>query len=101
MNLIDLLFIMQIGNPVINDETDQRGMIDYLWTHAIISDQDVYQMHKNCNIYSSASPDQSRECNATIEAVQNCFNYMNVYNIYAPQCFSPNLTAHPKNPSVS
>jgi hypothetical protein len=27
MNLIDLLFIMQIGNAVINYETDQRGML--------------------------------------------------------------------------
>ena len=99
MNLNDLLFIMQIGNAVINYETDQRGMYDYLWTHAIISDQDVYQIHKYCNFSSSASP-EPRECNATIDAVQNYFNYFNVYNIYAPLCFSPNLTAQPKKTSV-
>uniref|UniRef100_A0A2N9HT13 Carboxypeptidase n=1 Tax=Fagus sylvatica TaxID=28930 RepID=A0A2N9HT13_FAGSY len=96
--IIDLKGII-IGNAVINYETDQRGMYDYLWTHAIISDQDVYQIHKYCNFSSSASP-ESRECNATIDAVQNYFNYFNVYNIYAPLCFSPNLTAQPKNASI-
>ncbi|KAE9598391.1 putative carboxypeptidase D [Lupinus albus] len=32
---------IQIGNAVINDETDNRGTFDYLASHAIISDQIV------------------------------------------------------------
>uniref|UniRef100_M8BEV1 Carboxypeptidase n=1 Tax=Aegilops tauschii TaxID=37682 RepID=M8BEV1_AEGTA len=28
-----------IGNAVLNDETDQLGMVEYAWSHAIISDE--------------------------------------------------------------
>ena len=83
---------MQIGNAVINDETDTQGMLDYLETHAIVSDRDVYQMQKYCNFSSNAST-QSHECIAASEAVSKDISYINLYNIYAPLCSSPNLTA--------
>ncbi|WJX95465.1 hypothetical protein P8452_76783 [Trifolium repens] len=28
----------QIGNALLDDETDQKGMIEYAWDHAVISD---------------------------------------------------------------
>ncbi|CAO2198950.1 unnamed protein product [Urochloa humidicola] len=30
---------LMIGNALLDDETDQTGMIDYAWDHAIISDR--------------------------------------------------------------
>ncbi|XP_065629197.1 serine carboxypeptidase-like 40 [Quercus suber] len=89
-----------IGNAVINDETDTQGMLDYLETHAIVSDRDVYQIKKYCNFSSNAST-PSRECIAASEAVSKDISYINLYNIYAPLCSSPNLTAQPKKTSVS
>lgn len=90
---------MQIGNAVINDETDTQGMLDYLETHAIVSDRDVYQIKKYCNFSSNAST-PSRECIAASEAVSKDISYINLYNIYAPLCSSPNLTAQPKKTSI-
>ncbi|KAF5738025.1 serine carboxypeptidase-like 34-like [Tripterygium wilfordii] len=30
---------MRIGNGLLDDETDGRGVVDYLWSHAVISDR--------------------------------------------------------------
>ena len=98
--LIDFLFIMQIGNAVINDETDEQGMVDYLGSHAIISDQDVYQIHKYCDFSPNATT-QSRECEASYGALEDNIIDINVYNIYAPLCFSSDVTTRPKKASVS
>ena len=98
--LIDFLFIMQIGNAVINDETDEQGMVDYLGSHAIISDQDVYQIHKYCDFSPNATT-QSRECEASYGALEDNIIDINVYNIYAPMCFSSDVTTRPKKASVS
>ncbi|XP_050283572.1 serine carboxypeptidase-like 40 isoform X7 [Quercus robur] len=88
-----------IGNAVINDETDTQGMLDYLETHAIVSDRDVYQLQKYCNFSSNAST-QSHECIAASEAASKDISYINIYNIYAPLCSSSNLTAQPKKTSI-
>nr|XP_023876154.1 serine carboxypeptidase-like 40 isoform X1 [Quercus suber]XP_023876155.1 serine carboxypeptidase-like 40 isoform X2 [Quercus suber] len=88
-----------IGNAVINDETDTQGMFDYLETHAIVSDRDMYQIQKYCNFSSNAST-PSRECIAASEAASKDISYINIYNIYAPLCSSSNLTAQPKKTSI-
>jgi len=36
--------MLQIGNAVINDETNERGMYDYYATHALIPDIVVFQI---------------------------------------------------------
>ncbi|XP_075644389.1 serine carboxypeptidase-like 40 [Castanea sativa] len=88
-----------IGNAVINDETDTQGMLDYLETHAIVSDRDMYQIQKYCKFSSNAST-QSHECIAASEAASKDISYINIYNIYAPLCSSSNLTAQPKKTSI-
>ncbi|GMY09794.1 serine carboxypeptidase-like 40 [Fagus crenata] len=69
-------------------------------THAIISDQDLHQIQKYCNFSPNAST-QPRECNVATEAAGKDLHRINMYNIYAPLCFSPNITAQRKKASVS
>jgi serine carboxypeptidase-like clade 2 len=42
-----------------------------------------------------------RECNVATEAAGKDLQRINIYNIYAPLCSSPNITAKPKKASVS
>ncbi|PIA48265.1 hypothetical protein AQUCO_01400685v1 [Aquilegia coerulea] len=86
-----------IGNAAINNETDQIGVYDYLWTHGIISDETIDNIHKYCNFSEVVST--SDEClNWTRTAGENIRPYE--YNIHAPFCFNKNLTDTPKTPSV-
>nr|CAD1833575.1 unnamed protein product [Ananas comosus var. bracteatus] len=90
---------VMMGNAVINDETDTRGMYDYFWTHALISDEAIGAIHKSCN-FSADSGDQSQRCLQALESIQ--LGNLDIYNIYAPLCLSPGIanSQHPKRPSV-
>lgn len=95
-----LWYMMQIGNAVINDETDTKGMYDYLATHALISDEIANQVHKYCD-FSPNSTTETKECDDAMDAIDRATYYIDIYNIYAPLCTSSNLTVKPKKASVS
>lgn len=83
---------------MINDDTDEQGMYDFLATHAIISDQTAYNINKFCNFSSTSN--QTTECSeAASEVDKNTLN-LDIYNIYAPVCANHNLTNRPKKISV-
>lgn len=88
-----------IGNAVINDETDTRGMYDFLASHAIISDQAASDIKKSCD-FSSDKDNQTSKCNAASDEVDKDISYIDLYNIYAPLCKNSNLTAQPKKTSI-
>lgn len=88
---------MQIGNAVINEETDSDGLYDYLASHAIISDKAAY-LNKACQ--SSSSKIQESVCDAAGDEVGDDIEYIDLYNIYAPLCKNANLTSLPKRNSV-
>ncbi|KAF3792852.1 Serine carboxypeptidase II-3 [Nymphaea thermarum] len=74
-----------IGNGVINKWTDDKGQFDYLWTHALISDEIVDTIHKNC--YPPLTNQQNDLCDeATATAFVLADNGMDIYNIHAPLC---------------
>ncbi|MED6119288.1 Serine carboxypeptidase-like 40 [Stylosanthes scabra] len=86
-----------IGNAVINDETDNKGMYDFLATHAIISDETANDIEKFCDFTSSSS---NSECDdASNDATKDIY-YIDLYNIYAPECKNDSLTAYPKKPTI-
>ncbi|KAA8515624.1 hypothetical protein F0562_018765 [Nyssa sinensis] len=88
-----------IGNAVINDETDSRGMYDFFASHALISDETSHQIMKYCDFLPNATTQTSR-CNAAANEANKDVNDIDIYNIYAPLCLSSNLTAKPKKTSL-
>ena len=91
---------MQIGNAVINDETDVLGMYQYFGSHALVSQKTVRQMEKHCD-FTPGVNSQSKKCiEASNEAEEN-IDSLDIYNLYAPLCFNTNLTVKPKKITVS
>uniref|UniRef100_A0A5B7A9P3 Carboxypeptidase n=1 Tax=Davidia involucrata TaxID=16924 RepID=A0A5B7A9P3_DAVIN len=88
-----------IGNAVINDETDVRGMYEFFATHALVSDETSHQIQKYCDFSSNATA-QADECDVASNEANKDVNNIDIYNIYAPLCVSSNLTAKPKKPSL-
>ncbi|KAF9592787.1 hypothetical protein IFM89_017357 [Coptis chinensis] len=92
-----------IGNAVINDNTDEKGMYEYLWTHALLSDETNQAVQKYCD-FSDFSPyapkaDEPKQCTDAITEANNNINLIDIYNIYAPTCHLKNLTDKPKKAS--
>ncbi|XP_056164343.1 serine carboxypeptidase-like 40 isoform X3 [Syzygium oleosum] len=95
--LINLKGII-IGNAAINDETDHKGMYEYFTTHALISQETWYAIQKYCD-FSPNVTDQVSQCKSAMADVGNSVSPINIYDIYAPLCFS-NLTAYPKKTNI-
>ena len=55
-----------------DDDTDQTGMADYAWDHAVFSDQVYHSIKKNCNF--SDEP-VTKSCNDALD------QYFAVYDI--------------------
>ncbi|KAI3448852.1 hypothetical protein Pfo_005517 [Paulownia fortunei] len=88
-----------IGNAVINDETDVKGMYEYFGSHALISDDTTDQIMKYCDFSPNATK-QSDECNVAANEADRNVNHIDIYNIYAPLCLNSSLTDKPKKTSA-
>ncbi|KAI3725803.1 hypothetical protein L1987_65597 [Smallanthus sonchifolius] len=76
-----------IGNAWIDDEACSKGLYDYWWTHAINSDATHDAIYKYCDFASSSS---SAMCDNITDKAWDEMGPIDVYNIYAPMCLTPN-----------
>lgn len=76
---------MQIGNSLLDDETDQRGMIDYAWDHAVISDQVYHDIKTTCNFTEDPV---SSECSIKLNEYFAVYRIIDMYSLYSPTCVS-------------
>jgi len=79
-----------VGNAWTYMPIDNRGAVDYWWTHALISD-DSYQKVTNSCDFTSIGPLSKRsdqDCNIALAEAQSSFYDINIYDIYADVCHS-------------
>ncbi|KAI4328641.1 hypothetical protein L6164_020977 [Bauhinia variegata] len=74
-----------IGNAVINDLTDTSGMVDYAWSHAIISDQLYNGILKACDFKQD---NQTVNCNIQVRGFLEAYSEIDIYSIYSPICLT-------------
>ncbi|XP_039173920.1 serine carboxypeptidase-like 40 [Eucalyptus grandis] len=88
-----------IGNAAINYETDERGMYEYFATHTLISQETWYAIQKYCDFLPNVT--QVSQCkSAKLDAENEVFPHIDIYDIYAPRCLSFNLTSRPKKTNI-
>lgn len=98
-NLVKSNCTLQIGNAVINHETDDKGVYDYLESHALISHKTLMQIHKYCDFSPNAT--SNPKCNTAQSTAEQEVSDINVYSIYSPVCTKSRLTRRPKKISVT
>ncbi|KAK8966357.1 Serine carboxypeptidase-like 35 [Platanthera guangdongensis] len=84
-----------IGNAVLNDATDQMGMVDYAWSHAIISDELHAAVHNECGSFRQEEKDDRPAgpgCSTAIHAVLEAYTDIDIYSIYTPVCIISSLS---------
>ncbi|KAG2638800.1 hypothetical protein PVAP13_2NG640100 [Panicum virgatum] len=90
---------IMIGNAVINDGTDTKGMYDFFWTHALISDEAADGISRYCGNFSAGVSD-SDKCDAAMSEADEALQDIDIYNIYAPNCQSAGLVTPPVTASI-
>ncbi|KAL7263800.1 hypothetical protein ACSBR1_001871 [Camellia fascicularis] len=73
---------IMIGNGIMNDETDERGTYDYIWSHALISDETHSGLIHHCLPSSNYTP----KCEDYAQKEYSEIGDIDYYNIYAPLC---------------
>lgn len=81
-NVINLKGIA-IGNAWIDDATNTAGMYDFLWNHAMYSDETHSKIIKFCNFSASTTSD---ECDNAVGNASEEIGSIDIYNVYAPIC---------------
>ncbi|KAK4257856.1 hypothetical protein QN277_007390 [Acacia crassicarpa] len=72
-----------VGNPETENYYDSKGLLEYAWSHAVISDQE-YEKAKNVCDFKQFN--WSDECNEAVNLVFRDYREIDIYNIYAPAC---------------
>ncbi|GER55335.1 serine carboxypeptidase-like protein [Striga asiatica] len=86
-HLINIKGIL-IGNAELDDETDQKGMIEYAWDHAVISDAVYDEIKKECDF---SSLNLTKECNHGLDKYFDVYDIIDMYSLYAPVCVDDNI----------
>jgi serine carboxypeptidase-like clade II len=75
---------------VLNDETDQLGMLEYAWSHAIISDELYSAVRKECDSFKEEEEGgkPSKGCSPAVKAFLSAYDDIDIYSIYSPVCLS-------------
>ncbi|CAL0330222.1 unnamed protein product [Lupinus luteus] len=71
------------GNPETEDYYDSKGLLEFAWSHAVISDQQYDKAKKVCDFKKS---EWSKECRQIMHEVYLDYSEIDIYNIYAPAC---------------
>ncbi|XP_015063780.1 serine carboxypeptidase-like 34 [Solanum pennellii] len=86
-----------IGNALIDDETDQKGMIDYAWDHAVISDHLYDSIKRVCNFSLKPVGD---DCDNLLNQYFAVYKILDMYSLYAPNCVNSNFSTLPNSLST-
>ncbi|KAK9096879.1 hypothetical protein Sjap_022376 [Stephania japonica] len=73
-----------VGNALLEDAISFKGMFDFFWTHALISDEVHQDITRYCNFLNL--PNVSDECISAANKAENSMGDIYLYNIYAPFC---------------
>ncbi|XP_075652750.1 serine carboxypeptidase-like 33 isoform X2 [Castanea sativa] len=74
-----------VGNPETDDYYDYKGLLEYAWSHTVITDQHYDKAKQVCDF---KSPNWSIECNIVMNQLFEKYNEIDIYNIYAPKCIA-------------
>ncbi|PIN18106.1 Serine carboxypeptidases (lysosomal cathepsin A) [Handroanthus impetiginosus] len=72
-----------VGNPETNDYFDYKGVLEYAWSHSVISDQEYHKARRACDFKLE---NWSAGCVNAMTVVFDRYKEIDIYNIYAPSC---------------
>lgn len=81
---IDLRGIL-MGNPETSDPDDLRGMVDYAWSHAVVSDE-TYKIIKETCDFNSSDVYSNPDCKQGLDDMLTQYNEIDIYSLYTSVC---------------
>ncbi|GFQ02240.1 serine carboxypeptidase-like 33 [Phtheirospermum japonicum] len=79
-----------VGNPETSEYFDYKGIVEYAWSHAVISDENYYKARATCDFKRVI---WSNECVSAMDMLWAQYSEIDIYNIYAPSCLLNQTTS--------
>ncbi|XP_019171506.1 PREDICTED: serine carboxypeptidase-like 31, partial [Ipomoea nil] len=83
---IDLRGVL-LGNPLTSNVEDWKGIVDYAWSHAIISDETHNIILKSCDFNSDT---WNNDCTQAVDEVYKQYKEIDMYSLYTSLCINDN-----------
>nr|POE76410.1 putative serine carboxypeptidase-like 30 [Quercus suber] len=78
-------FTVQLGNPETSDAEDWRGLVDYAWSHAVISDETHKIIKSSCD-FNVNDTWSNNDCSEAIDEVLKQYREIDIYSLYTSVC---------------
>ncbi|KQK04225.1 serine carboxypeptidase-like 26 isoform X2 [Brachypodium distachyon] len=72
-----------VGNAETNDYYDYKGLVEFAWSHSVISDLLYERVNSICDFRLSS---WTKECKHVMASVYTQYDKIDIYNVYAPKC---------------
>ncbi|OVA00526.1 Peptidase S10 [Macleaya cordata] len=80
-----------LGNPETSDGEDWRGMVDYAWSHAVVSDETHKIIGESCDFYSNDTWSND-DCSKAVDELLRQYREIDIYSLYTSVCSMNNST---------
>ncbi|XP_041026549.1 serine carboxypeptidase-like 31 [Juglans microcarpa x Juglans regia] len=81
-----------LGNPETSDAEDWRGLVDYAWSHAVISDETHKLIRESCDFHSNDTW-SNISCSNGVDEVLKQYKEIDIYSLYTSVCTGNNISA--------
>ncbi|MCD9646844.1 Serine carboxypeptidase-like 31 [Datura stramonium] len=95
---IDLRGIL-LGNPETCDAEDWKGLVDYAWSHAVISDETHKTISDSCD-FNSDDTWSNQTCSQAVDEVLKQYKEIDIYSLYTSVCIRDTATSQQQNTQV-
>ena len=85
INSYEIFSSLQLGNPETSDAADWMGLVDYAWSHAVISDETYNIIVNSCN-FTSNDTWSNKDCSAAVDELFKQYKEIDIYSLYTPTC---------------
>ncbi|KAL7243816.1 hypothetical protein ACSBR1_016107 [Camellia fascicularis] len=82
--LINLKGIL-LGNPETCDAEDWKGLVDYAWSHAVVSDETHETIRMSCD-FNSNNTWSNNNCSQAVDEVLRQYKEIDIYSLYTSVC---------------
>ncbi|XP_059437354.1 serine carboxypeptidase-like 31 isoform X1 [Corylus avellana] len=74
-----------LGNPETSDAEDWRGLVDYAWSHAVISDETHRIIIESCD-FNGNDTWSNNDCSEAVDEVLKQYKEIDIYSLYTSTC---------------
>lgn len=86
------IVLVQLGNPETSDADDWRGLVDYAWSHAVISDETHKTIIDNCD-FNSSNTWNNEACSKAVDEVFVQYKEIDIYSLYTSVCLGDSASS--------